>query len=81
MARTEITDDDEGKTVVDADGERIGVVTGVRGGTVYVDPAPGVGEQLLAKFGLEDVDEEDYPLEATRIDDVTDDRIHLRGNT
>lgn len=78
MERTNITEDDEGKKVVDAHGEEIGVVTGVRGGTPYVDPSPGLGDQLMAKLGWESVDQEDYPLDEAQIDEVTDDHVRLR---
>lgn len=78
MDRTTITDDDEGKKVVDADGEEIGMVAGVRGGTAYVDPNPGIGDSMMAKLGWENVDGGDYPLDDASIDQITDDEIRLR---
>lgn len=80
MDRTNITEEDEGKKVVDAHGEEIGMVSGVRGGTAYVDPSPGMGDSLMAKLGWENVDEDDYPLDETNVDQITDDEIRLRAD-
>lgn len=77
MPRQHVTEDDEGKTVVNADGEEVGIVTGVRGGTAYVDPDPGLTDAIKSKLGWEEVDTEDYPLQEDRIEDVTDDEIRL----
>lgn len=77
MARQTITEADQGKTVVNADGEKVGVVTGVRGGTAYVNPDPGLTDAIKSKLGWEDVDAEDYPLDQDRIEDIDDDEIHL----
>lgn len=72
-----ITEEDEGKRVVDHEGNEIGMITDVRGGTAYVDPDPGITESVMSKLGWEDAEEEDYPLDETRIDTVTDDEIRL----
>lgn len=73
-----ITESHEGNTVVDADGETVGIVTTVRHGTAYVDPDPGITERVSAKLGWADVDEEDYPLQEAKIAAVSDDEIRLR---
>lgn len=78
MDRTTITDEDEGKKVVDADGEEIGMVSGVRGGTAYVEPNPGIGDSMMAKLGWENVDEDDYPLPTEAVARVTEDEVRLR---
>lgn len=78
MARTNITDDDEGKNVVDETGEKIGIVSGVRGDTAYIDPDPGVTDQVKTMLGQQDVDAEDYALDAEMVEDVTDDEIRLQ---
>lgn len=76
--RTNITEDDEGKTVVNADGEKVGIVSGVRGGTAYVDPDPGLTDAIKSKLGWEDVDTEDYPLKEDRIEGVDEDEDEIR---
>ena len=80
MERTNITDDDEGKRVVNATGEKVGMVTGVRAGTAYVDPDPGITDSIRSKLGWGDVDQGDFALQESRIDTITDDEIRLKGN-
>lgn len=78
MARTTITESDDGKRVVNADGEVVGLVSGVRDGTAYVDPDPGIAERVTARLGWDDVDDEDYPLEPSKIETITDEEIRLK---
>jgi len=77
MARQTVTEEDQGKTVVNSDGEKVGVVTGVRGGTAYVNPDPGLTDAIKSKLGWEDVDADDYPLKQDRIEQIDDDEIRL----
>jgi hypothetical protein len=78
MERKHVTDDDEGKAVVDAHGEKIGMVTEVRSGTAYVNADPGITDTIRSKLGWGDADQEDYALEENRIHTVTDDEIRLK---
>lgn len=78
MSTTRLTEDDEGKRVVSTDGEKIGMVAEVRSGTAYVDPDPGMFDQIKAKLNWGDVDEDTYPLNADDVAEVTDDEIRLR---
>jgi len=80
MARTEITDDDQGKKVVNDHGDEIGIVKEVQAGTAHVDPDPGMTDQLKSKLGWSDTDEDTYPLQENMIEDVTDDEIRVRGD-
>ncbi|GAA0673490.1 PRC-barrel domain containing protein [Natronoarchaeum mannanilyticum] len=80
MARTEITDDDQGKKVVNDRGDEIGMVKDVRAGTAHVDPDPGMTDQLKSKLGWGDTDDDTYPLQEEMIEDVTDDEIRVRGD-
>lgn len=68
----------EGKKVIDADGEAVGVVSGVRGGVAYVDPDPGIADRVMSTLGWDDVDGDDYPLREGEIERITDDEVHLR---
>jgi len=74
---TELTENDEGKPVKTADGEQIGMISGVRGGTAYVDPDAGITDRIKSMLGWEDVDEDDYALAESEIDTVTDDEVRL----
>lgn len=77
MDRDHVTDDDEGKPVVDSHGEKIGMVTEVRSGTAYVNADPGIADTIRSKLGWNDADQEDYPLERDRVQTVTDDEVRL----
>jgi hypothetical protein len=72
-----VSDSEEGKAVVDANGDQIGIVSEVRHGTAYVDPDPGLTDKVKTKLGWNDKDEEDYPLQEESIEAITDDEIKL----
>jgi hypothetical protein len=78
MERKHVTDEDEGKAVVDAHGKKIGMVTEVRSGTAYVNADPGLADTIRSKLGWGDADQDDYELEENRIHTVTDDEIRLK---
>lgn len=80
MARMHVTEDDEGKDVVDSSGKEIGIVTEVRNGTAYVNADPGITDKIRSKLGWGDADEDDYALEKNRIDTITDGEIRLKKN-
>ncbi|WP_435346478.1 PRC-barrel domain containing protein [Haloarchaeobius sp. HRN-SO-5] len=75
-----ITEEDEGKKVVNSAGDTVGVISGFRGGTAYVDPDPGLTDKLRARLGWEHIDEDDYPLDETKVETVTDDEIRLKSD-
>jgi len=74
-------DGDVGKRVIDAQDEKIGVVTEVdeETGSVYVDPNPGLAERIKTRLGWESHDDDAYAVEADRIDEITDDEVRLRS--
>lgn len=76
MAR--LTSDDAGKRIVDSNGEELGIVDEVTNGTAHVNPDPGLTDQIRAKLGWGEADQEDFVLQEDRIDTVTDDEIRLR---
>lgn len=80
MARMHVTEDDEGKNVIDSSGKKIGIVTEVRSGTAYVNADPGITDTIRSKLGWGDADEDDYALEKDRIDTISDDEIRLKKN-
>lgn len=69
--------DAEGKTVVDHEGNTVGLVDEVEGETLYVEPDPGLTDRLSASLGWADRDDDDRPVDADRVDEVTDDRVVL----
>lgn len=78
VAQKTITDEDEGKRVVNADGDTIGIVSAIRNGTAYVDSDPGITDKIMARLGWDGIDEDHYPLERSQIDTITDDEIRLK---
>ncbi len=70
---------DEGKFLMDAEGEEIGVVTGVDAEeqVAYVEPDPGVGEAVLQGFGFGGVDEDDIEVPAESVATITDTEIRV----
>ncbi|MDF9744201.1 PRC-barrel domain containing protein [Natrinema salsiterrestre] len=72
------TDNDEGKRVVNANGDEIGMVKTVSGGTAHIDPDPGMTDTIKSKLGWGDHDEETYPLDDDDVESITDDEIRLQ---
>lgn len=72
------TDDDEGKRIVNANGDEVGIVEHVEAGEVYVQPDPGITDTITSKLGWGDADEETYTLDTDNVEAVTDDEIRLR---
>ena len=78
MSMGNLTEDDEGKRVVTTDGDEVGMISEVRGGTAYVEPDPGTFDSIKSKLGWGDAGEDTYPIEADHVERVTDDEVHLR---
>ena len=76
----QFTDDDVGKTVVNANGEDVGIVAAIEHGTAHVEPDPGMFETIKAKLGWEGSGDESYPLQETAVAEITDDHIRLEGD-
>jgi hypothetical protein len=76
MAR--VTESDEGKKVVDKNNNTIGMISGVRGDTITVDPDPGITDSIRAKLGWKDVDEDDYTLDQFDVEPINNDRVQVR---
>jgi hypothetical protein len=73
------TDDDEGKSVVDAGETTLGRVTEVRSETVSVEPDPGLDESLLSDLGWESGTGEEYTVHEDAVDTKTEGTIYLQG--
>jgi hypothetical protein len=75
-----LSEEDEGKFLMDADGEQLGIVTEVEGNTAYVDPDPSLGEAWLEAFGWGSVDDDDLSVPGEVIDTVTDKEIRVEAD-
>ncbi len=75
-----LSDEDEGKFLMDAEGEQLGIVTEVKDNTAYVDPDPGLGEAWLEAFGWGSVDDDDLSVPGEVIDTVTDEEVRVEAD-
>ena len=78
MATTNLTEDDEGKRVVTSDGDEVGMIAEVRGGTAYVEPDPGMFDKIKANLDWGDAGEDTYPIGMDDVADVSGDEVRLR---
>lgn len=62
---------DEGKDVVCADGRTIGMVTRVRGDTLYVDPDTSLSDRLERRLDWDGSRRTDLPLRAEFIERIS----------
>lgn len=72
-----LSTEDEGKAVVNAAGDQIGVVSDVERGTAYITPDPDITEKLKARLGWSDADEDTHPLQEQAIETITSDEVRL----
>ncbi|WP_092539238.1 DUF2171 domain-containing protein [Halopelagius longus] len=71
------SEEDEGKQVVNQDGENVGKVKDVRGDTIYVEPDHSLTEKIAESLGWSDEDEDTYPVEAESVTSITDDHVYV----
>ncbi|MFW6317673.1 MAG: PRC-barrel domain containing protein [Halorubrum sp.] len=74
----DITENDEGKPVVNEAGEKVGMVSKVEGHDVHVDPDPGLTDKIKSRLGWGDADGDTYALKQSDIAAVTDDEVQLK---
>ncbi|WP_135304292.1 hypothetical protein [Haloarcula amylovorans] len=74
------TEADEGKEVVDASGNTLGLVTEIEQDTAYVDPDPGLTETVKADLGWAEADSDEYTVKQDAVETKADEKLHLRGN-
>ncbi|WP_380678644.1 PRC-barrel domain containing protein [Salinigranum sp. GCM10025319] len=81
MQTVQFNEDDVGKTVVNGNGNEVGIISAVEHGTAYVDPDPGITTKITAALGWDNIDDEDgYPLQEQAVATVTDDQVRLRSD-
>lgn len=73
--RSEIREEDQGKTVVDEGGEEVGQVTRVESGVAYVEPHAGFLQRIESMLGMGGHDDDEYPLNSAQVLRVTDDDV------
>ncbi|WP_050033403.1 DUF2171 domain-containing protein [Halorubrum halophilum] len=72
-----LSDEEEGKHVVNKEGTKLGMVSQVEGNRAHVDPDPGVSDAIKSKLGWSDADGDTYPIEESDIESIDDDKVRL----
>jgi len=71
-------EEDEGKTVVNPDGEEVGMVVDIDSGQMYVDPHPSITDRIRTVLGWSDHGDDSYLLGTDHIDRIDNDQVVLR---
>lgn len=79
MTEETLTNDDEGKRVLNTDGTEVGRLVDVTDGRGYVEPDPSLVATIKAKLGWATRSEEAHPLDEGSIEKITADAVYLRG--
>ncbi|WP_135366510.1 hypothetical protein [Halosimplex halophilum] len=76
-ARIEPTEDDVGKTVVNASGDEVGMVASVENDRMYVDPHPSITDRIRTALGWGNDDDDTYPVDEDHVARIEDDEVVL----
>lgn len=76
---TVLSTEDEGKFLMDVEGEQIGIVTEVdaEAQVAYVEPEPGMAEAIVQGLGYGDKDDDDIEVPADSVETVTDTELRV----
>lgn len=77
-ARVMPSEEEKGKTVVNPNGDEVGMVVDVQNDQLYVDPHPSITDRIRTVLGWSDHDEDSYLLGSDHIDHIDDDQVVLR---
>jgi len=74
-----LSTEDEGKFLMDAQGEQIGIVTEVdpEAQVAYVEPEPDLTEAWIQGLGFGDADEDDIEIAGDAIETITDTELRV----
>lgn len=77
-----LSPEDEGKFLMDAHAEQIGIVTEVdpEAQVAYIEPEPDVGEALIQGLGFGDADDDDIEVPADAVDTITDTELRVSAD-
>ncbi len=79
MARN-FQSEDEGKSVVTADGDMVGTVDSVSGSTAHIKPDENLSQSIRRRLGWSEEGEDSYELRHSKVDSITSDEIQLKTN-
>lgn len=69
---------DEGKTVRTQDGDDVGTIEKAEGKMARVTPDTGLTESIRNRLGWTSEDQEDYELDHSDVDQISDDEVRLK---
>ena len=75
--RVELTSSDEGKDVLGPNGQLLGRIVRVEGGTAEVETDPASDDPILTQLGWANSGGETFPLQVRNVAEVTDDAVRL----
>lgn len=73
-----LPDDPEGYVVLDAAGDRVGVVTDSDDDRLYVEPDPGALDAVASKLGWMEGRRDAYPIESEHVATIGEGTVTLR---
>lgn len=76
----DFTSDDEGKSVVSADGDTIGTIEETAGSYAHVKPEGDLSQSIRRRLGWTEEGEEMYRLDKSKVEEFSDDEVHLMRN-
>lgn len=79
MARN-FKSEDEGKSVMTADGDMVGTVDRVSGSTAHIKPDNDLSQSIRRRLGWSEEGEDTYELRKSNVDSITNDEIRLKKN-
>lgn len=71
---------DEGKRVVTADGDMVGMIERASGSSAHVKPDSGLPQSIRRRLGWTEEGEDTYRLQHSKVDRITQDEVHLKKN-
>lgn len=76
----DFTSDDEGKSVMSADGDMIGTIEETAGSYAHVKPEGDLSQSIRRRLGWTEEGEEMYRLEKSKVDRFSGDEVRLKRN-
>lgn len=76
----DFTANDEGKSVMTADGDPVGIIDRVTDTDAFVKPDAGLSQSTRNKLGWTQKGEETYQLRKSKVQSIDEDAIHLRSS-
>jgi hypothetical protein len=72
-------DSDQGKRIVTADGDEVGMVSRAEGTRLHVTPSENLSRSVRRRLGWSE-DDDDVVLRKSKVDSIAGDEIHLKKN-